>query len=98
MLHLQAGVHFQKVKVFIFIDQKLDGTGTAIMTGFGGIHCGFTHTLAQLWINKGRGRLFYHFLVSALNRAIPFAQINRIAMLIGKHLNFNMARFDNRTL
>jgi hypothetical protein len=33
MLHLQAGVHFQKIKIAVFIQQKLGGAGVLLFRG-----------------------------------------------------------------
>ena len=42
--------------------------------------------------DAGRGRFFNYFLVAALHRAIALAQINGVAVLIGQHLDFHVAR------
>ena len=45
--------------------------------------------------NKRRRRFFNHFLMTALHRAFPFAQVNEIAVLVTQHLNLNVPRvFD----
>jgi hypothetical protein len=43
----------------------------------------------------GEGSLFEYFLVSSLQRALPFAQVFDISVLIAQNLDFNVTGVDN---
>ena len=47
MLHLQAGVHFEEIKIQLLVYQELHRTGTVIITGTCHIHGAFTHCLSD---------------------------------------------------
>jgi len=48
--------------------------------------------VAQARIEQGGRRFLDDFLVAALHRAVAFAQVNGIAVGIGQHLKFDVAR------
>ena len=91
MFHLQACIHFQKIKAAILRDEFYR-TGALILHGLGSGHRGGTHGVPHFSTDARRGRFFNHLLVAALGRAITFKQMHRIAVAIAKHLHFNMAR------
>ncbi len=95
VLHLQAGVHFHEIELAARIQQKLNRASAHIIHGLGHLHrCspkGFTLLLSE----PECGRFLNHFLVAALCRAIAFEQMHYIAVGVGKHLHFHMARLDN---
>ncbi len=93
MLHLQACVHFHKVETAVLLQQEFHGAGAAVVNGMSRLERGLAHGLAQ-----GRGhawsrRLLDHFLVAALHRAVAFRQVDAIAQVIEKYLDFHMAGF-----
>jgi len=90
MFHLQAGVHLDEIKLTILIEE-LDRTGTDIVNVRHRIGTDFANFGAFFWRNAGARGLFKHLLVPTLQRAIPFAQMYRIALAIAKHLNFDVA-------
>src|SRR5262249_52168524 len=47
------------------------------------------------WRHHGRRAFFDHLLVTPLNRAIAFAEVNDVAMAVGHDLKFNVARIDD---
>ena len=46
MFYLQAGIHFQKVVVTVFVYQEFNCSRTDIVDGFGGSYCLFAHIFA----------------------------------------------------
>ena len=90
VFHLQTGVHFQKVKLAVAVNDKFDGACRCIAHGAGQCAGLRPHCLAGGGIQKRRRGLLDHFLIAPLDRAFAFMQINNIAMLIGQHLNFDM--------
>ena len=91
MLHLQAGVHFQKVKALVFADHKFHRARTLVIHRLGQSHRLLAHGFAGSVRDKGRWRLFNHFLVAALNRAFAFVEVQLIAMGVANELDFDVA-------
>ncbi|VTR67869.1 hypothetical protein DESC_640023 [Desulfosarcina cetonica] len=92
MFHLQPGVHLQKIELPVVVKDEFHGTGVDIagLTRQAAGH--FAHSCPGFGI-QGHGRgLLDDFLVTALDRAFALAQVNGVAMGIGHHLDFDMAR------
>ncbi len=91
MLDLQAGVHLDEIEAAVLVE-KLDGARAQIaeLIERGGDHA--ADHLALRRIERGRGRFFPQFLMAALQRTIPLAQMHHLAEGIGQHLHFDMAR------
>ena len=96
MLDLQAGVHFQEEEFTAGIEQKFHGAGADVVDRGGSLDRRFTHGLAQLRCHDRAGRLFDHFLVATLNRAVALAEIDDSAVLVAEDLNLHMAWADHR--
>ena len=90
MFHLDTGVHFDEIIILVSIHQKFQSTRTLIAHMFRQFHSigknMLTHFIAQ---GKGR-RIFYHFLVTPLHRAITVIQMHNIAIFIPDDLHFHM--------
>ena len=91
MLHLHPGVHFNKEK-FPILKQEFEGACTAVANLAAGLCATFAYLVAQACVECRCRRFLNNFLVAALHRAIAFAQIHSIAVGIGQHLEFNVAR------
>ena len=91
VFHLHAGVHFDEEKLAVFI-QKFKRAGAAVADAFAGGHAGFADFLALFGGDAGCGCFFDYFLVAALHGAVALAQINGVAVLVGQHLHFHVAR------
>ena len=95
MLHLQAGVHFQKVKTLVLADHKFDCARALVLHRLSQQHGLLAHGFARGLADERTGRLFNHFLVAALNRALTLVQVNHVAMAVTDQLNLNMAWLFN---
>src|SRR3990167_2515156 len=93
MLHLKTGVHFEKVKIFVLINQKFERSYTNVPNRRGQTDRRLGHFLAGIDRNKGGWRLFDNFLMTSLKRALTFKQMKSVSLLIEDHLDFNMTRF-----
>ena len=105
MLDLQPGVHFHEeefVGAFARHDE-LHRAGTGIGNGQRGVHRCLPHPLAdpfavgligQQW---GRG-LLDDLLVPPLQAAFPLAQMDRVAVRVGQHLDLDMPGVGNKPL
>ena len=98
MLDLQTGIHLQKVKRFVFSDDKLHRTCGLVIDGACQGNGLLAHGFAGGWVNKRRWRFFNYFLVTALNRAITLPQIDDIAVGIAEDLNLNVPRTFDKLL
>ena len=91
MLNLHPGVHLDKVKRVVF-EQELKRARTAIPHVEAGAHTGIANLVAQGIIDTGGWRLLDDFLMAALQRAVAITEMNRIALPVRQHLNFDVAR------
>ena len=103
VLDLQAGVHLQEVEVARAVEEELHRAGPAVVTGFGALHRRFAHPLPQgggfgvvrekvSGVGEGDGRGFLHYLlVPPLYGALPFEEVNDVAVLVGQHLDLDVA-------
>ena len=91
MLHLDPGVHLHEVEATAAIQQEFHRSGALVIDASGGSNGGFAHAAAQVGIQGRAGGLLQQFLVTALNRAVPFTQVNHVAVAVGQHLHFHVA-------
>ena len=91
MFYLNTRVHFQEIKGFIRVDEKLDRTGSNIIHGSGCCQAGFADGLSGLRVQEGAGGLLEHFLVVALHGTFALEQVHQCAVIITQHLYLDMA-------
>ena len=95
MLDLQAGVHFQKIKSVRLVEQKLDRASPHIIDRLRRLDRRRAHLLAQFWRHDRTGRFLDHLLVPPLYRAVALAEMDSVALAVGKNLYLDMARLDD---
>ncbi len=91
MFHLHAGVHFNEIKLAVFV-QELKGARTAVANFFTSRCATVADFFNQLARDARCRRFFDHFLVTALHRAIALAQVHRVLVLVSQDLNFDVTR------
>ena len=91
VFHLQTGVHFHEEERAVNVVQELHGAGAHVVNGLRGFHGGLAHGFTGGLAQPRCGRFFQYFLVATLHRAIPFGQVDAVALLVAEHLNFHMA-------
>src|SRR5690625_7804096 len=91
MLNLYKGVHIDKIEFAVFI-QKLERSCTKIANAPTGFCAYLADARALFGRDSGRRRLLNDFLMATLHGALALAQMHRVAVAVGQHLNFNMAR------
>ena len=95
MLDLQPRIHLQEVEIAVLVDDELDGSGRAVADVSRQGDRLFAHGAAGRFVEKRRRRLLDHLLVPPLDRAFALAEIDGVAVAVGQHLDFDMARvFD----
>ncbi len=97
MLHLNTGVHFNKVELTVFVEE-FEGSRSAITDLLAGIDATFPDAFNQLAVDARRGGLFQHLLVTALHRAIALAEVHRVLVLVREDLDFNVPRVLEKLL
>ena len=90
MLDLQPRVHLEEIEAFVLPGDKFDRTGVVVSDGFGKRDRLLAHLVARRWVKQRRWGFLNHFLITSLNRAFAFAEMNNVAVLVAKHLNFDM--------
>ena len=91
VLHLDSGVHFHKIEIFVFVQQKLDGSRVFVSHGLGRTDRRIAHALPQVLGDHVAGGLLQHLLVAALNGTVPLSQMNHVAVLIRHNLELDVA-------
>ncbi|MCY1363691.1 hypothetical protein D9M69_504660 [compost metagenome] len=96
MLHLQAGVHLHEEELAAaFVVEEFHGAGADVADGLGRAHGGFAHGGAQLGGKAGSRRFLDHLLVAALDRAVALVEVQAVAVAVGEHLDFHVARLED---
>ena len=90
VLHLYTGVHLDEVEVAIFIEE-LEGTRAAVADVDARLDAAGLDLAAGFFIDQRGWGFLDHLLVAALQRAVAVAQVNRIALAVGQHLDFHVA-------
>ena len=91
MLHLQAGIHFQKIEISLRVEKELHCSGIPVARQLADAHRGFAHAPAQFVTDGGRRAFLHHFLVPPLQRAFALAQVNQVAVPVAENLDFHVA-------
>ncbi len=74
------------------VEQPLDRPGVAVADGAGGIDGNLAYPLAESGVDRRRRRLLDQLLVAALDRAVALAEVDDVAMRVGKHLHLDVPR------
>ena len=98
MLHLQAGVHLQKVKVAVAAIQELHGAGAPVVNCLGRAHGHLAHLQPGGVVQHRAGGLLDDLLVAALHRAVALEQVHGGAVGVRHHLHLHMARVVHELL
>ncbi|CDZ87083.1 hypothetical protein RHRU231_210009 [Rhodococcus ruber] len=91
MFDLQTGVHFEEVEpAGLVVEEILDRAGADISELPDQRHRRRAHLLAHLGGDDGRGCFLEDLLVAALDRALTFAEMHRIAVLVTEDLDLDV--------
>ena len=94
MFNLNSWVHLDEdVLASVWtrsFDQKLNGASVLVTDLLGKGDRVHKQLLAQSVIKLWRWRNLNNLLVSALNRAVPFVQVDDVAVQIGQNLDLNV--------
>ena len=90
MLHLQPGVHLEKVEIPLGVHDQFHRSGGAVVHRPGKRPCLGAHGVPGLRIDEGRRRLLHHLLVAALDRAFTLIQCNHVAVGVSDDLDLDV--------
>ena len=91
VLDLDAGVHLEE-EVLAVLQQALDRARAVVADGLGRVRGDLADLLAQLLVDQRGGGLLDQLLVAALDRAVALAEVDDGAVLVGEHLDLDVAR------
>ena len=98
MLNLQPRIHFEEIKAAILACDKLNRAGAVVAHGLGKRDRLLAHLLSRGRIEQRRWRLLDDLLVAALDRAFALAKVDNVAVFVAQHLDFDVARIDDKLL
>ena len=91
MFDLDPRVHLDEIELALFV-QELEGARAAVADLLAGVGAARADALDQAPGDAGRRSFLEDLLVAALHRAVALAQVDRILVLVGQDLDFDMAR------
>ena len=91
VLHLYARVHLDEVELAV-LEQELEGARATVADLLAGGGAALAHFLDQAAGDAGGRRFFDDLLVAALHGAVAFAQPHGVLVLVGQHLDLDVAR------
>ena len=92
VLHLEPGVDLEEVESSLLIDEELDRSRVDIARRSRRLGRGDTHERSQVLIEDGAGTLLDNLLVPALNRALPFEEVDDVARRVREDLELDVPR------
>src|SRR5712671_4240499 len=98
VLDLNARIHFDKIKRTVLVHQEFHGARIGVPDLLQRAHHFHTQIFAPFGIHAGRWGFLNQFLVAPLNAAFPLAEMNDFAVLVAKHLKFNVTRVLQKSL
>src|SRR5699024_9175191 len=90
MFYLDARIHFDEIDIFLRINQKLYRSCIIIFYLAGNFERIFIELCFGFLPEDRAGGYLNYLLEPALNRTIPFKQMDNIAVIIAQNLYFNM--------
>jgi hypothetical protein len=91
MLDLHARVHLDEVELVV-LEQELERAGAAVGDLAAGLGAALADAREQARGNPRRRRFLEDLLVAALHRAVALAEPHGVLVLVGQHLDLDVAR------
>ena len=90
MLHLDAGVHLDEIELPLLVEKEFHGPGVAVTFLCSNPDGGCAEFLAGPGRESERGGKFHHLLVAPLDGAVPFIEVDDVAVHVPEHLDLDM--------
>ena len=92
VLDLDARVHLHEEVVAVRCQETLDRAGGAVAGGAGGIDGDLADSRPERVVDGGRRRLLDELLMAPLDGAVPFPEVDDVAVRVREHLDLDVAR------
>jgi hypothetical protein len=90
MLNLDSRVHLHEVKVPVPVHEEFEGAGARITEVLNCLDDLRTHALAERIVDDDRRGLLEKLLMTPLDRALPFPQMNGVAVFVRQDLKLDV--------
>ena len=97
MLDLHPRVHLDEVEL-VLLEQELERAGAAIADLAAGLGAALADARLRSRIDQRCRRFFDDLLMAPLHRAVAVAQVHRVLVLVGQHLDLDVARILQKFL
>ncbi len=92
---LNSWIDFDKIDLFLLIDEKFDGSGIVIADPLADLQGVVIELVARLLAQGHAGSNFDHLLKAALYGTVALEKVHHVSGLITKYLHFNvLGRID----
>ena len=98
VLDLEARVHLEEIEAALGVDDALDRAGRAVADRARERHRLLAHRAPRRRVEERARRLLDHLLMAALDRAFALAEVDRVAVAVGEHLDLDVARLAHELL
>ncbi len=98
VLHLDARVHLDEVELAVLVHEELDGAGVLVADVGEATAQRLADLLAHFRRDLQRWRFFDQFLMAALDGALALEERGDVAVLVGQHLELDVARLLDELL
>ncbi len=98
VLDLNPRVHLHEVEAPLLVQKKLDRARVAVVDGLGRLDRHPAQLPPETVVHCRRGCFLDELLVAALHGAVALPQENRPALLVRQDLDFDVPRFDEKSL
>ena len=98
MLDLYAAVDLEEIELARRVEHELDGAEVAVADRARELHRGVVERGSCLRRQRRRRRLLDDLLIAALDRAVALSEMARGTVLVGRDLDLNVARGDDKAL
>ncbi len=92
MLDLKTRVGLHEKEPALIVHQELERARVAVLHGLGRVDNHIAELPPLLLAERGRRRLFNQLLVASLDRALALSEVHDGAVMIAKHLHFDVPR------
>lgn len=98
VLDLETRVDLDKVVAVLLVDQELASTSVSVVGGLGETDGVIEDSLSDIVAEVGRRGHLDHLLVTTLNGAVTFEEVDDVTLAVGEQLDFNVTRSVEESL
>ena len=90
MFDLNAGIHFHEIKATASVQEEFHRSGPLVIDASRRCHCCISHLTTQLRVEGRAWRFLEKFLMASLDRTVPFAEMNHVAVPVREDLHLDV--------